>query len=506
MSGYVSPESVSARRFRAVLGDKSPGPSVGDRIQWNHRVHEVWAGEQLYFWRLGFFPTYDTSAIVSHLDAVFHDQHIDSYLGFELFGVYDILLRVWLPPSTSQKGFQMALYERLHEDNLQVLEVFNVWEVLRHWTWESGKEAQTRVLVPSESVMRDRLADDAVAAINDRGSKAEEFIDASKDDLVRPYDHEPGIRFVVVITSSVQTLTMNARQSLRESICEIVDSATSIFNKTLYEGFGFGQFLMMGRVSLENFEAIKRELVHPIGRAGIGEWVQARTYTHISTDDQFFLYRERIPTITVPDEIDYGGEIEELLAGEESGFLEIKGSAFTELGAWLHGAGDPRESRNLVNEGVLRTIVGMLNAEGGTVLIGALEAGRYANADTSIVESLPAHGEYLLVGIEIEYDERGWDRYQLRLRQLINERITPSPGPLVEIARTSFQGRDFCIIRVRPSATAWTYLKVDKDAPARFYVRQGNSTPEVTGPDADRYKELKRRDIASPAPRLTRLL
>lgn len=76
---------------------------------WHHRCHEVWAQEELSFWRLYFAPTYNHREIVTRIKTVLMDCKILSYAIYELTGEIDLLLRLWIPPSVTQLSFENAL-------------------------------------------------------------------------------------------------------------------------------------------------------------------------------------------------------------------------------------------------------------------------------------------------------------------------------------------------------------------------------------------------------------
>ena len=109
--------------------------TTNTHFQWNHRIHEEWGKERLYFWRLGFAPTYDRDAIVAGLDRVMAAHGVRSYGYYQLAGAYDLLLRIWLPSSVIQEAFEGTLGKELVSADFRTCDEFVVSHILLHWIW-----------------------------------------------------------------------------------------------------------------------------------------------------------------------------------------------------------------------------------------------------------------------------------------------------------------------------------------------------------------------------------
>src|SRR5687768_15863047 len=96
---------------------------------WHHKVHERWGGERLFFWRLAFSPTYDANRILDALREVLAEQNVTSYAVYETSGLYDVLLRVWMPAAVSIAAFESALERRLDTLHLRVRDHFYAGEI-----------------------------------------------------------------------------------------------------------------------------------------------------------------------------------------------------------------------------------------------------------------------------------------------------------------------------------------------------------------------------------------
>jgi hypothetical protein len=120
-----------------------------------------------------------------------------------------------------------------------------------------------------------------------------------------------------------------------------------------------------------------------------------------------------------------------------------------------------------IENAVLKTIVAFCNSEGGELLIGV--------ADDKTI-------------LGIEHDSfPNEDKFQLHLRNLLLERIVPSVADLVSFEPVTIDGKIICHVTVKPSKRDEVWLKPDKNAPERFYVRFGPSSTELAPREALAY-------------------
>lgn len=142
----------------------------------------------------------------------------------------------------------------------------------------------------------------------------------------------------------------------------------------------------------------------------------------------------------------------------------------------------------------MKAIVAFLNSEGGVVVIGATETKRLAKSSklrgTEVVDSAPRRGHYFVTGIDHEL-AHGADRYQRRLLDLCRTAIEPDPSAFLLVELERVDDRTICVIHVG-HPREWFYYR-GKDKNLRFYVRQGATSKELMGPDADRFKASAKR-------------
>jgi len=134
----------------------------------------------------------------------------------------------------------------------------------------------------------------------------------------------------------------------------------------------------------------------------------------------------------------------------ETATLEFKSSLRWNIKAQKHD----KEIENAV----LKTIVAFCNTNGGELLIGV--------ADDKTILGLAMDG--------FPND----DKFQLHLRNLLLDRIVPSVPGFVEFEMVSIDDKTICHVTCKRSKKE-IWLRPDKGAPERFYVRLGPSSTEL---------------------------
>ncbi len=171
------------------------------------------------------------------------------------------------------------------------------------------------------------------------------------------------------------------------------------------------------------------------------------------------------------------------LEKNEGEMMEFKGSTSFDVDNYFRGDGKQKKNNKLADEGVLKSIVGLLNTYGGDVLVGVLELDKYQDIYEDKLLDCPLAEDKIILGINIEYGKDNWDGYQLRLIELIETRVDSDvlDTQLVKISKLEYDEYDLCLIEVSPSDTK-KYLN-QKD----FYIRRGNKTQKLVGPDIDKF-------------------
>ena len=160
--------------------------------------------------------------------------------------------------------------------------------------------------------------------------------------------------------------------------------------------------------------------------------------------------------------------VEDILEAGESQTTEFKSTA-----RWnLHTeARDPK-----IEQVVVKTVCGFLNAEGGTLLIGVDDAG-------------------LALGLENDLrtlsSKPNIDGFELFLRQLLDTQLSAPTAGTVRIRFPTVKGKQICLIAVA-SAGRPVFAKPAQNgnsSGSEFWVRTGNATRMLHGDEMVRYQE-----------------
>jgi len=136
----------------------------------------------------------------------------------------------------------------------------------------------------------------------------------------------------------------------------------------------------------------------------------------------------------------------------------------TEFKARLRGGGGNYH----LERAVVKAVAGMLNANGGNVLIGVADDGT-------------------VIGLQADYETLGKenrDGFEVALSNLLEARLGVNALPLVQIKFDSIGGRDICIVTADPSTFPVYVREGDEEA---FYVRTHSATRPLNLSEATEY-------------------
>jgi hypothetical protein len=166
--------------------------------------------------------------------------------------------------------------------------------------------------------------------------------------------------------------------------------------------------------------------------------------------------------------------LREALQSGESSAVEFKEALRWE--AQQDQPGDPRKFAEAI---AIKTIAGFLNSRlGGTLFIGIADDKRIVGLDRDYESLVKLDQNRIMI-------DKARDKFQLRLQKLLADTIGPEISNLcVEIAILTWDGKDVCIVGVRPSPRP---VYVDGVKGRTFYLRDGPSTIWLDVEDAVAY-------------------
>ncbi|HUN77543.1 MAG TPA: hypothetical protein VMU32_01345 [Solirubrobacteraceae bacterium] len=455
------------------------------RIYYHQDAHARWAGRHLHFWFLSARSVYERHTFRHELKEVAEELGITSYATYELIGTYDLMIRMYLNAAESGR-FRKAVKEHLEPAQQNS---FRVEEVARHWVWAEDPEDRGAIYRPIEEVLCARYPRSEVALLNDQENNSEErrrLIEAYEDlHLVREVVPSDGIKIAIAV--GIDSRDERELATVRERLCGWIDhSDRSHYERSLYvaDSDQKQQFLVMCRIPHGDFRHIRDWLIEPIGQIVGALTAHTVTYPVVSTDFVCFQERMELTTEERPD-------LTKLMQGHEQWQFEVKGSLLAPLDRWVK-EGEPLEERNSYALKVISEVVGLLNSGGGVLVIGALETQSYEKSERAMayLGQFPEVGPYRVIGLQDPtYRDLGWDKWHLRLKELLESRIGEPPGVLVQAREGELEGQPVAILTVdEPRESQMFYLREARDRVV-YYGRVGTACEALYGPDAQRHHQ-----------------
>lgn len=448
---------------------------------WNDAVHEAREGARLQFWRFSFVPDYDRDAIFQALHRVFRDPSIQirSFIIYEAFGDFDLLLRAWVPRATTPEDLGIAFERVLDPLSMYQQEYTLARATLLHWVWQDVEAEDATARRPN--------ADDLLEVSNSRVSELTAY-----NDLVLKADgeHVPdlqapqwvtslrqknllselsldrhGMRFYVRFDHSKRPLRRPEQDTIARRIRDMcvqvarqtrsrLDLSTQV-DLSLYVGSGpMTDFLILARAPDGHFYSFARDLIFGLHRLDLHTTYSMRTYTEVLANRNFAEFQESPTTeeLTTNDSV---------LDEPESESLEFKASFAFDVHRFL-ATGQEAVSK-VVTDSAVKAICGLLNAPlGGRLIIGALEiereleraadrseafnklSARYPIRPQATSIDLLRLDSKAILGIEADFAE--WDKFVLRLEQALRNQITPYPRGFIEIQKLQVLGKTLAVV------------------------------------------------------------
>jgi hypothetical protein len=210
-------------------------------LLWHPQIHEFF-GETLYFFSLRFRGY--TKTILRDLQTSLGALGITGTCLYELFGAYDVLLKVWLTP------VNLAKLESAFSDILELAAqpaAFRVTE-MRHWAFrEMPEEAILReVLRNKENILR--AQEDATQKLSDRISKYQ----AANVLRYSPLgDNE--LFYTALSFGEFGSLALSTEGAIRQALFDVyeraLDNTGPVRKINIYVGDGFAHALIKGCVN-----------------------------------------------------------------------------------------------------------------------------------------------------------------------------------------------------------------------------------------------------------------
>jgi hypothetical protein len=523
--------------FSAVdLGSNLPQgdlPAREEVLLWHDAVHERLESMQLYFWRLAFAPRYSRKQVFDGLRHFYEEARITSYVVYETLGNYDLLLRVWAPRAYNPEELELLLRQSLEGCYLWNLNYLSCKTELHFAENGQGDEQLSRELletvsvrvidavnqynalqwkhhaekseVPDRPITRPHYVDELiesgvlrVVGLDTRGIRMFITFDYPRQPF-RPETRAWAVNTIREKCKEIRELWQNRTEQLESGEERTIPAP----NFSIYAGAGsMTDFMVMVRAPHKHFHEFVRQVIDGIREIGLDDNYEMRPYTHVVADRMFSAFREhRVLGEQATD-------VANLLQKEESESLELKATLAVNFRSLV--AADRRDADPAMLDEVVKTVCGMLNSpEGGALVIGVLEVGRELEKvkhPQQYLEVLEEQYDYTplddegnvtypnaVLGIDVDLDPGPFqdpDAYKRHLRDALKTRLSGSALPWLQIeTKEVAEGKTVCVVWVRP-ADVWFYATVENSPREEFFVREGASTPALSGAAGDLYKQV----------------
>lgn len=446
------------------------------QLSWHNDVRRHFA-ESLYFCFFSLKNSFNQDEIFPVIEDFLQSRETNSYSFWQIYGQSDIALKAWIPNGISETlstELKIHMYQNSHPVN--EMSVYRVNKTLYDFRWINREFGNIKKKEVNQNDLR-TLTTRTMELVKDGLDIELEQSLTFKNLCIRntPAD---GLKFFTLIELGVRNTPNAVIENLTTDVVSEVDKHSALMNVCIYEISENSVWVIEGTAPSDNYLSIS-ELNVALNKNHLKPF-EARTTTILSSGaSDAFRYLDSVPRIPdLKDDVDP----HLLLASDESQILEKKGSLEFDVGRYIT-TGNIEKNKNMRDE-ILRTIVAFLNSDKeGHLLIGAIEGNRFGKKYQNRLQEFPEISDMRLVGINWDYDEHGWDGYERTLNNLIRDRISASVRQLIDIQKSTIQGRDLCIINVTPAKTEWHYVD-DKT----FWVRTGGSSIKLEGREQSIYQ------------------
>jgi Putative DNA-binding domain len=510
-------------------------------LTWHSDLHRVWGHCALEFWLLRFREWYERDEAFQNVVDLMETVGIGAYTTYELSGDFDVLLRAWIP-AAEVNGFAKRLRDTFP---LKDTRKFSVEEVIRHWPWIGERSFAPRECDPDE--LRELTSPSDVASVNrisdlghvGRPRDPSEMDIASLERLmaanaVTDIGSTTGIRLLLRLKGN-DGLDDDDWRKLMANVAKYLDrisrppwtkqpgpSDRFILDDVSLYACSDRSLLILCRLPHRLWHDIREALLEPL--AAMTGVMQTTTFPVLSRNfvcsRDHLLLDERTeaalgdtgPSSNPEDGVTAGTQslppppqispsARDYLDRPEGRNFEAKGSAFAPLEGWLgRGKSDPEdhglsESKGFFRDTIAKTVVAMLNSDGGTLVIGVLELDKFTRQSSEVLEhlaELPVAGAYCVLGLQDPvFRQKDWDGFELKFNRLLKQSVHGEVADLVHISRDWHSKRPLAVVRIEQSDMTHGFYLRDGDE-RRFFVRRGGSSDELYGPDVLHYIERAR--------------
>jgi hypothetical protein len=464
-----------------------------DRVKylWHHQLHSDLVNERLHYALIEVKPTYKRDRALLRLKNAAESLGVRSYAIWELIGRDDLMFQAWLPVAITMTRFEDELTAQFAASSSPPpsLNIFPVAvdEFVYHWMWGVPR---INVDVAKREIDARHLVD--VNGPVDIPSQSRALY--KNNNYMYRLSATKTLKFFMLVSSAGRSFKVHSPADMADRLSSAIRESPRVLSPCLMKIRGDGvAYLLTGRIKREDFELLAEEFQPRITELAQLESIGSRTSTYISAyyapldrREQLVAYSDTL-SATVPTP----ASMRDLLTQPEGERLEFKTSVWLNV---KHAAGLPTPkiaSKAEMIANISKGVVGMLNAFGGTIVVGVAESKDFTIAQLELAGyRRPAkHGDIYVVGLEPQYVDK-WDAFKRDLMRHLRASISVSPLGPVDLHPAEIDGKTVCVIQIQWATRYYFALEAAKGGhkvPV-FYGRVGADTLPLHGADMEEFR------------------
>jgi hypothetical protein len=452
---------------------------------WHNEFHKRIANERMIFLLGSFDPVYRGRKTIDEIESVFTELKIRSFAIWELLGIDDLMLQVWLPHTIELRQLHQAIARKCQDDFRDTF--LGVESFVTHWMWPKTVDPSksSGIIDPADYV---RLNSDISPSVKRQNIKRYE-----ENNYIRRPSLTTTYKFFLRITNPPPNSALSAQELdiIAESCAESME-ACGIRDPSVMRVSGEGGcFLISGRVEKSQLHKLSKlaDMINDSERLSLRKM---RTITHVSAHGAPIIRREQLLGNLVDDvkSVPTSEHVFSWLSQAESEELEFKSSAFKDVDFRSGKKRDQERAENSQVQEIAKAICGFLNTSGGTLIIGVAERSEFNEEQCKkYCGKFNEHGDVVVLGIEPEYQKlkKHWDEYERSLRGKVRGLVNGAE-PWIKLHHVFLPDYNchVCVIKVQRSPR-WHYVRAQPGQ--RFAARIGGETRFLEGLEMDEHRQ-----------------
>jgi hypothetical protein len=211
---------------------------------WHPEVHRLF-GERLHYYLLTVRP-FNAEEFRKKIEQFKVEKAIGGFCYYEVFGAFDIVLRVWVPAKTDEDKFIDEL--RVYVPEIDRAIPFRITDIASYWCRDIDLKSYNVAAL-------NRVTVDRVRGIQN-GNKSRDGDEFKKNGLLTEIEPSANVKFFITL-SNPQPVARNVEERFQRELTTIINSyrppANQLLRVSMYFGYGFAWALIKAETPAENY-------------------------------------------------------------------------------------------------------------------------------------------------------------------------------------------------------------------------------------------------------------